>query len=82
MPYVATGQVDGFWEYDLSPLDSAAGILIAKEAGCTVSQLNGEKYNIYDNNILVTNGNIHKEMISVLKIIQIDLETVFLTTIR
>ena len=63
--HVATGQVDGFWEYDLSPWDSAAGILIAREAGCTVSQLNGEKYNIYDNNILVTNGNIHKEMISV-----------------
>ena len=52
-------------DFDLSPWDSAAGILIAKEAGCTVSQLNGEKYNIYDNNILVTNGNIHKEMISV-----------------
>ena len=61
--HVATGQVDGFWEYDLSPWDSAAGILIAKEAGCYVSQLNGKKYSMFDNNILVTNGIIHKEMI-------------------
>ena len=61
--HVATGQVDGFWEYDLSPWDSAAGILIAREAGCIVSQLNGKKYNIFNNNILVTNGIIHKEMV-------------------
>lgn len=61
--HVATGQVDGFWEYDLSPWDSAAGILIAKEAGCIVSQLNGMEYNIFNNNILVTNGIIHKEMV-------------------
>ena len=61
--HVATGQADGFWEYDLSPWDSAAGILIAKEAGCMISQLNGAEYNIYKNNILVTNGIIHKEML-------------------
>ena len=36
--HVATGQADGFWEYVLAPWDSAAGILIAKESGCTVSQ--------------------------------------------
>ena len=45
------------------PWDSAAGILIAKEAGCMISQLNGAEYNIYKNNILVTNGIIHKEML-------------------
>ena len=61
--HVATGQVDGFWEYELSPWDSAAGILIAKEAGCSISQLSGKEYNIFDNNILVTNGIIHKEML-------------------
>ncbi len=65
--HVATGQVDGFWEYDLSPWDSAAGILIAKEAGCSVSQLNGAKYSIFDNNILVTNRYIHEEMIGEFK---------------
>ncbi|OUX31648.1 MAG: hypothetical protein CBE24_04935 [bacterium TMED264] len=65
--HVATGQVDGFWEYDLSPWDSAAGILIAEEAGCLISQLNGTDYNILKNNILVTNGIIHKEMVEEFK---------------
>ena len=61
--HVAKGQADGFWEYDLAPWDSAAGILIAKEAGCMISQLDGSEYSIYNNNILVTNGIIHKEMV-------------------
>lgn len=65
--HVATGQVDGFWEYDLSPWDSAAGVLIAKEAGCSVSQLIGTDYNIFKNNILVTNGIIHKDMVEEFK---------------
>ena len=65
--HVASGQADGFWEYDLSPWDSAAGILIAKEAGCSISQLNGSGYSIFDNNVLVTNGIIHKEMVKEFK---------------
>ena len=59
--------MDGFWEYDLSPWDSAAGVLIAKEAGCSVSQLIGTDYNIFKNNILVTNGIIHKDMVEEFK---------------
>ena len=61
--HVASGKVDGFWEFDLKPWDSAAGILIAQEAGCVVSQMDGSDYSIYDNNILVANPNIHREMI-------------------
>jgi myo-inositol-1(or 4)-monophosphatase len=33
---VADGQVDAFWELDLSPWDHAAGALIAREAGAAV----------------------------------------------
>ena len=54
--HVASGLADGFWEFDLKPWDTAAGILIAKEAGCMVKNLNGGSYSIYDNNILVTNN--------------------------
>ena len=61
--HVASGKVDGYWEFDLKPWDSAAGILIAQEAGCVVSQMDGSDYSIYDNNILVANPNIHREMI-------------------
>ena len=61
--HVASGKVDGYWEFDLKPWDSAAGILIAQEAGCVVSQMDGSDYSIYDNNILVANPKIHREMI-------------------
>ena len=61
--HVASGKVDGFWEFDLQPWDTAAGILIAQEAGCLVTQMNGSDYSIYDNNILVTNPKIHIEMV-------------------
>jgi myo-inositol-1(or 4)-monophosphatase len=61
--HVASGKVDGYWEFDLKPWDSAAGILIAQEADCVVSQMDGSDYSIYDNNILVANPKIHGEMI-------------------
>ncbi len=61
--HVATGQVDAFWEYGLRPWDTAAGVLIAKESGCKVTDIKGEKYNIYKNNILVTNSHIHEIML-------------------
>jgi myo-inositol-1(or 4)-monophosphatase len=63
--HTAIGHVDGFWEFDLNPWDVAAGILIAKQAGAKISKLNGEKFSIYDNEVLVTNGHIHQNMINV-----------------
>ena len=34
--HVAAGEVDAYWELDLSPWDSAAGAVIAREAGAVV----------------------------------------------
>jgi myo-inositol-1(or 4)-monophosphatase len=61
--HVASGMVDGFWEFDLKPWDTAAGILIAIEAGANVSRLDGSEYSIFDDQILVTNGIIHQSMV-------------------
>jgi myo-inositol-1(or 4)-monophosphatase len=61
--HVASGKVDGFWEYDLKPWDTAASILIAREAGCVVSKMDGSDYSIYDNNIMVGNPKIHSRLI-------------------
>lgn len=60
--HVASGKVDGFWEFDLHPWDSAAGILIVTEAGGSVSKMDGSDYDINDKEILVSNSFIHKEM--------------------
>ena len=62
--HIASGKVDGFWEFDLHPWDTAAGILIVSEAGGKVTKLDGSDYSIYNNEILATNGEIHQKMIN------------------
>jgi myo-inositol-1(or 4)-monophosphatase len=37
--HIAAGEVDAYWELDLSPWDYAAGTLIAREAGAAVEHL-------------------------------------------
>ena len=64
--YVAEGKLDGFWEFGLKPWDTAAGILIAQEAGCKVTSIEGNVFSIYDNNILVTNQKINSEIINLI----------------
>ena len=54
---VADGQVDAFWEQELNLYDIAAGALIAKEAGATVTDFKGNE-GIFPKQILVTNGTI------------------------
>jgi myo-inositol-1(or 4)-monophosphatase len=44
LAYVACGRVDGFWELGLKPWDTAAGILLIREAGGHVSTLEGLEY--------------------------------------
>ena len=43
LTYVAAGRYDGFWERDLKIWDTAAGIVIAREAGAIVEGINTEQ---------------------------------------
>ena len=60
--YVACGRLDGFWEEHLNPWDTAAGFLIAGEAGARTTDFQGNPYTIDKPEILATNGHIHDEM--------------------
>ncbi len=66
--YVACGRFEGFWEQNLKPWDTAAGALIALEAGGTVTTFTNQPHNIADLEILATNGQIHDEMLRLLEI--------------
>lgn len=66
LAYVACGRFDGFWEADLHPWDVAAGVIIVQEAGGKVTQYSGEKFSIFDNTILTTNGLIHNQIMEVI----------------
>jgi len=65
--YTAMGRFEGFWELKLSPWDVAGGMLIVTEAGGTLSKFNGSPVTIYDEEILVSNGLIHQEMVDILQ---------------
>ncbi|MEO7203112.1 MAG: inositol monophosphatase family protein [Candidatus Tumulicola sp.] len=62
LAFVACGRFDGFWEFDLNPWDVAAGTLIVREAGGSVSQTTGEGGRLDSPSVLATNGRIHKEI--------------------
>ena len=59
---VADGQVDAFWEQELNLYDVAAGALIAKEAGATLTDFQGN-VGIFPKQILATNGLILNELL-------------------
>jgi myo-inositol-1(or 4)-monophosphatase len=65
--WTAAGRFDGFYEHKLQAWDSAAGYLIVQEAGGTVTDLNGEKYNPYQPGIIASNGKIHDQLLSLMK---------------
>lgn len=65
--YLACGRFDGFWELKLKPWDTAAGLLILHEAGGVSTRLDGGPYDIYQPDLLASNGRIHEQMVGVLK---------------
>jgi myo-inositol-1(or 4)-monophosphatase len=65
--WVAAGRFDGFYEHKLQAWDSAAGFLIVKEAGGTVTDFAGKPYSPYQPHLLATNGMIHEEMLALVK---------------
>jgi myo-inositol-1(or 4)-monophosphatase len=68
MAYVACGRFDGFWEPSLHPWDLAAGILIVEEAGGRASDFAGDMTRLISGEeVVVSNGLIHQEMLDVLR---------------
>ncbi len=65
--YVACGRVDGFWEFKLRAWDTAAGSLIVREAGGTVTDFAGKEFSIWGEQTLASNRRIHPEMLAVIQ---------------
>lgn len=67
LAYVAAGRFDGFWEQDLSPWDMAAGIIIVREAGGYVTDINGGQDMLKTGGIIAANDRLHAPIERVLK---------------
>jgi myo-inositol-1(or 4)-monophosphatase len=61
---VAAGRLDGFWEFNLNPWDTAAGILIAEEAGARVTRFDGSPFQIDSRETLASNGLVHEALLA------------------
>jgi myo-inositol-1(or 4)-monophosphatase len=66
--YVAAGKFDGLWEENLKPWDTAAGAIMVKEAGGTLSNFEGEPFNPYVESVVAGNTLIHGEIVGTLQI--------------
>jgi myo-inositol-1(or 4)-monophosphatase len=63
---VACGRFDGYWELELNAWDVAAGLLIVREAGGTVTGPGGAPYLWDDAAMVATNGHLHARLLDLL----------------
>jgi len=67
LAYLAAGRFDGFWELKLKPWDTAAGCLLVEEAGGVLSDMAGEKWNLFSPGLVASNGLIQGQMLEVMQ---------------
>ena len=65
--YVAAGRLDGFWELGLAEWDMAAGALLVKEAGGTVSDIAGGRRFLETGNVIAGNLKVHGAMVQTIR---------------
>jgi myo-inositol-1(or 4)-monophosphatase len=63
LAYVAAGRLEAFWEFNLNPWDTAAGVLLVTEAGGRVSDFAGGAFRLNSREVLASNGLIHDELV-------------------
>jgi len=59
MCWVACGRLDGYWERPTHAWDIGAGVVIVREAGGTVTDLERDEFDLYLPEVLATNGHLH-----------------------
>jgi len=65
LAYVAAGIFDGFFEFQLSPWDIAAGALLVLEAGGVVSDMTGSEAYLASGNVVCGAPGVHREILEV-----------------
>ena len=67
LAWVAAGRFDAFWERGLKPWDIAAGMLLVREAGGVVSDLDGRDRMLETGDILAANDALHKPLLDLIR---------------
>jgi myo-inositol-1(or 4)-monophosphatase len=67
LAFVAAGRLDGYWERDLKPWDIAAGQIMVREAGGTISGIAGNDDALTTGHVICGNEYVHGELVKLLK---------------
>ena len=67
LAWIAAGRFDAYWERDLSPWDMAAGMLLVREAGGFVSDLDGGDAVLTKGHVVAGNDTMHRELLRLLQ---------------
>jgi myo-inositol-1(or 4)-monophosphatase len=67
LAWLAAGRFDGYWEGQLHPWDIAAGWLMVREAGGTISDFAGTPGSIWNGEVVAGNETIHSHLLKVIK---------------
>lgn len=67
LAWVAVGRFDGFFETGLMPWDVAAGIVLVREGGGTISDYTGNPDPEFSAQIVASNGAVHEEILAILE---------------
>lgn len=65
LAYTACGRYDAFWEFNLNPWDTAAGVVLLREAGGVVTDFSNGPFQMASRELLCSNGLLHEELIAV-----------------
>jgi len=70
LAWVASGVFEGFFELGLAPWDVAAGMLLVREAGGTVTDFSGKPWaapESFGHETLASNGRLHPRMLRLIR---------------
>jgi myo-inositol-1(or 4)-monophosphatase len=67
LAFLAAGRFDAYWERDLSPWDMAAGVLLVREAGGFVTDLDGDQEMFAKGHIVAGNETMHRQLLTALR---------------
>jgi myo-inositol-1(or 4)-monophosphatase len=68
LAWLAAGRFDGYWAFDNHVWDVAASVVLVREAGGTLSSLDGSPYDPYAPEGLVSNGALHPALLEALRL--------------
>jgi len=68
--YIAAGRAEIFWHKNLKYWDIAAGLIIVREAGGTITDFRGKTFDLTNNQLLATNSRLDNETTKILSSIK------------